>query len=158
MTTRRDILIGAGATAGSLLLPGTSLATPAMRDAEIAAITNGAPVRDGRVRLTIPELAENGLSVYTVIDVESPMTPDDYVKAVHILSEENPIARLLTAHFTPQMGIAKLSTNLRLADTQEVTALAEMSDGTFWRDVKKVVVTIAACIDGLADSDQDGEE
>ncbi len=147
MPTRRDLLIGAGAIA---LLPSPAAATPEQRDREITRLTGGgAPVSDdGRVTLTIPAVAENGLSVFTTVRVASPMTPGDYVKRIHILAERNPISRLLTWQLTPGLGLAKVSTNIRLAATQEVTALAEMSDGSFSQDRKTVVVTVAACIDG----------
>jgi sulfur-oxidizing protein SoxY len=93
-------------------------------------------------------VAENGLAVYTTIAVDSPMTRDDHVRAIHIVAEANPIARLVTFRLGPRTGEAKVSTNIRLAASQNVTALAELSDGTFWRDVKPVIVTLAACIDG----------
>jgi sulfur-oxidizing protein SoxY len=148
MPTRRTIIIGAGAAASLAMFPRAARATPEMRDKALAALTKGAPVKDGRVMLTIPPVAENGLSVYTTIAVESPMTEVDHVRAIHILSEKNPIAHLMTFHFGPRAGIAKVSTNIRLGASQQVTALAEMSDGSFWRSRKDVVVTIAACIDG----------
>lgn len=148
MTTRRRLLATSGAAAGLALLPPGARATTAMRDAAVHEITGGAPIRDEGVTLTIPGIAENGLSVYTTVTVDSPMTEADHVRAIHILSEKNPIARLLTFHLGPRAGVAKASTNIRLAASQEVTALVEMSDGTFRRDRKDVVVTIAACIDG----------
>jgi sulfur-oxidizing protein SoxY len=148
MPTRRDVIIGAGAVAAVAAMPRGALATPEMRDEAIAAITGGAPVKDGRVHLTIPGVAENGLSVYTTVAVESPMTEADHVKAIHIISEQNPIAHLMTFHLGPRSGVAKVATNMRMGTSQEVTALVEMSDGSFWRDRKKIVVTIAACIDG----------
>lgn len=148
MPTRRQIIVAAGLAGGLAVLPRSAPATPRMRDDAVAALTRGAAVRDGRVALTIPGLAENGLSVYTTVTVDSPMTAADHVRAIHILSEQNPIAHLLTFHLGPRAGIAKVSTNIRLAASQEVTALAEMSDGSFWRDRQHVVVTIAACIDG----------
>ena len=130
------------------VLPRLTPATTELRDRVLAELTGGAPVSNGRVTLTIPGVAENGLSVYTTVQVESPMTQADHVRAIHILAEKNPIAHLLTWHLTPRSGIAKVSTNIRLGASQEVTALAEMSDGSFWQDRKDVVVTIAACIDG----------
>lgn len=148
MQTRRQIIAGAGAAGALALLPHPVRATPELRDAALAELTGGAPVADGRVTLTIPGVAENGLSVYTTVAVDSPMTAADHVRAIHILSEQNPIARLYTVRLGPRAGLAKVSTNIRLAASQEVTALAEMSDGSFWRDRKTVVVTIAACIDG----------
>lgn len=148
MSSRRQTLhwLGGGALLG--VLPAPLLATPAMRDAAVAELTGGAPVLDEGVTLTIPAIAENGLSVYTTVAVDSPMTAEDHVRAIHILSAANPIARLVSFHLGPAAGVARVSTNIRLAASQRVTALAEMSDGTFRRDGKDVVVTLAACIDG----------
>jgi sulfur-oxidizing protein SoxY len=148
MPSRRGALLGAGAVGGLALLPRAASATTELRDEVLGDLTNGAAIRDGRVKLTIPGVAENGLSVYTIVEVESPMTEQDHVRSVHILAENNPIARLFTASFTPANGIARIATNIRLGGSQEVTALAEMSDGSFWQDRKPVIVTIAACIDG----------
>lgn len=148
MPTRRQIIVGAGVAGGLAFIPRGTLATPELRDKALKELTGGAPIGDGRVTLTIPKVAENGLSVYTTVAVESPMTDADHVRAIHILSEKNPIAHLLTWHLGPRAGVAKVSTNIRLAASQQVTALAEMSDGSFWRDRQNVVVTIAACIDG----------
>ena len=148
MPTRRQIIVGAGLAGGMTLLPRLGKATPQMRDDAVAALTEGAAIQDGRVTLTIPSVAENGLSVYTTVSVESPMTARDHVRAIHLLSERNPIAHLLTWHLGPRAGVAQVSTNIRLGASQQVTALVEMSDGSFWRDTKTVIVTIAACIDG----------
>jgi sulfur-oxidizing protein SoxY len=145
---RRGALTRLLAAGGLLLAPPRLAATTEMRDRAIAELTGGAPVRDGRVTLTIPAIAENGLSVYTTVVVDSPMTPEDHVRAIHILSEKNPIARLATFRLTPRSGIAQVSTNIRLAASQQVMALAEMSDGSFWQDRREVLVTLAACIDG----------
>jgi len=112
------------------------------------AVTKGASVSRGRVALSIPAIAENGLSVFTTIAVESPMSEADYVKAVHLFSEKNPVPRIASFYFTPAMAEAKISTNIRLAASQKVTAIAVMSDGSLWSDEKSIVVTIAACIDG----------
>ena len=149
MASRRQIIgYGLGTGLGLFIAPQQSRATPAMRDEAIAAITGGAPVQEGRVHLTIPAIAENGLSVYTTVAVDSPMTRADHVRAIHIIAEANPIARLVTFHLGPRAGVAKVSTNIRLAASQQITALAELSDGTYWRDDRSVVVTLAACIDG----------
>lgn len=148
MPSRRTALIGASAAGGLALLPRTASATTELRDQVLNELTKGAPIETGKVTLTLPGVAENGLSVYTIVEVESPMTEEDHVRTVHILAENNPIARLFTATFSPGSGIARIATNIRLGGSQEVTALAEMSDGSFWQDRKQVIVTIAACIDG----------
>ncbi len=148
MNRRRTIGYALAAGVAAFVAPCRARATPQMRDDVIAATTRGASIQDGRVVLTIPAIAENGLSVYTTVHVDSPMTEIDHVRAIHIIAQHNPIARLVTFNLSPRAGVAKVSTNIRLAASQEVTALAELSDGTFWRDVKSVIVTLAACIDG----------
>ena len=146
MLTRRQIL-EAGAFLGAGLAARPLHASPA-EDAAMEAVTKGASVSRGRVALSIPAIAENGLSVFTTITVESPMSEADYVKAIHLFSEKNPVPRIASFHFTPAMAEAKISTNIRLAASQKVTAIAVMSDGSLWSDEKSIVVTIAACIDG----------
>ena len=89
------------------------------------------------------------LSVSLAVTVDSPMTEADRVKAVHIFSEMNPVTTLVRFHVSPRAGRnPTLLTNIRLADSQRVTAVAAMSDGSFWSGDANVVVTIAACIDG----------
>jgi sulfur-oxidizing protein SoxY len=146
MLTRRQIL-GSGAGLAGLAFCGAAKASPAA-DAAIEAITKGAQVLRGRVKLDIPPIAENGFSVFTTVSADSPMTNADYVKAIHLVSEKNPVARIASFYFTPGIGEAKVSTNIRLSASQNVTAIAVMSDGSLWSDEKSVVVTIAACIDG----------
>lgn len=150
MPTRRDVMTGAAAlAAGAYLQPRKAWA--GAEDQLTAAIkekTNGAVPGKGRVSLSIPGIAENGLSVFTTVEVESPMTTDDHVKAIHLFAEKNPIAHVGSFRLGSRAGRAKVATNIRLAATQNVIALAEMSDGSFWFDQKNVIVTIAACIDG----------
>jgi sulfur-oxidizing protein SoxY len=140
-------LLEAAAGAAALSWAGPSSASQAADDA-LLAVTKGLPVNKGRVTLSIPAIAENGLSVFTTIAVESPMTDADYVKTIHIISEKNPVPIIASFFFTPSMAEAKVSTNIRLADSQKVTAIAIMSDGSIWSGEKNIVVAIAACIDG----------
>jgi sulfur-oxidizing protein SoxY len=146
LLTRRQILMGATVFAGVAGLR-PSRATPAA-DAAIKALTKDAPVRQGRVTLAMAPIAENGLSVFTTVSAESPMTETDYVKAIHLFSEKNPIPHIASFYFTPAMAEAKVSTNIRLATSQTVTAIAVMNDGSLWSGAANIVVTIAACIDG----------
>jgi sulfur-oxidizing protein SoxY len=157
MPTRRQVMTGSAAFAAASLLHGQAVLAdhegaehlPAGHvEAAIRQRTGGAQVNRGRVSLGIPQIAENGLAVFTTVDVESPMTTADHVKAIHLISEKNPIAQIASFRIGPRAGRAKVSTNIRLGGTQRVTALAEMSDGSFWADEKSVIVTIAACIDG----------
>ena len=100
---------------------------------------------DGKMLLDMPEIAENGNTVPFTVSVESPMTDADYVKAVHIVSTGNPQPGVATFHFTPQSGKASAASRLRLARTQDVIALAELSDGKVLQARKTVKVTIGGC-------------
>lgn len=105
----------------------------------------GEALLTGRVTLTIPEVAENGFSVPMSITVDSPMSDDDYVESVLVLAEENPNIRISTFRFTPASGDARVSTRMRLARTQDVLALARMSDGSYHQAVQHVRVTVGGC-------------
>lgn len=147
--TRREVTAGIAAVALVPLAPGSRAAVAGDQiSTALEKITGGVPVNDGRVKLEISSLAENGLSVPLTVSVDSPMTADDHVKTIHILSEKNPVTEVVKFNLSPRMGRAKVSTSIRMADTQRVVALAEMSDGSFWSDEAHVIVTLSACIDG----------
>jgi len=111
----------------------------------IAKIVGSNSIRDGRVKLIIPPLVESGNLVVLKLAVESPMTANDYVKAVHVIAEGNPLPNIFTAYFTPRSGRADLTTRVRLADSQRVWAIAQMSDGSFWQGYADTLVTLSAC-------------
>jgi len=122
-------------------------ATPAMmRDAVRTAIGE-APVTKGKVKLDLPPIVENGNSVPCTVTVESPMTATDYVKAIHVFNEKNPQPNVISVKLGPRAGRAAFTTRIRLADSQTVTAIAEMSDGSCWSDDVDVIVTLAACVE-----------
>jgi sulfur-oxidizing protein SoxY len=75
------------------------------------------------------------------------MTDANHVKAIHVFTEKNPQPNVVSFQLGPRAGTANLATRMRLADTQIVLAIAEMSDGTFWSDEVEVVVTLAACLE-----------
>jgi sulfur-oxidizing protein SoxY len=95
----------------------------------------------------VPPLIDNGNSVPLAVAVESPMTPSDYVKAIHVFTERNPLPNVVSVHLGPRAGRARLATRVRLADTQTVLAIAELSDGSYWTDSVQVVVTLSACLE-----------
>ncbi len=101
--------------------------------------------QDGRITLELPQIAENGNTVPLSIEVDSPMTAQDYCKAVHIFAEGNPRPDVASIHFTPACGRAVASTRMRLAKTQNVVAIAEMSDGSVYMTKAEVKVTIGGC-------------
>ena len=115
-------------------------------DATVAAITGGKAVADSsKIKLTVPEIAENGAVVPIKVNVESPMTEADYVKAIHILSTKNGNARCADVMLTTLNAKGYFATRIKLAGTQEVVALVELSNGTFIKASKSVKVTIGGC-------------
>lgn len=150
--SRRCVLLGAATLAAygltSLQAAATAFEDDGDADAAIKDVANGRIVKPGRVKLTLPELAENGNVVSLLVEVESPMTAADHVKTIHIIAEKNPLAIIARYHLGARSGRAKIQSNIRLATTQNVQALAEMSDGSIWSGVATVLVTLSACIDG----------
>jgi sulfur-oxidizing protein SoxY len=151
--SRRAVLAGAGAAGAvgafgfPLLIVRPAAATPDKMKAAIKEVVGEAPVKTGRVTLDIPPLVENGNTVAMTVTVESPMTPADHVKVVHVFNEKNPQPNVIDAHFGPRAARAAFSSRIRLADTQTLVAIAEMSDGSFWSDQVDVIVTLAACLE-----------
>jgi sulfur-oxidizing protein SoxY len=147
--TRRDVLIGGLAAGTACIIAVPARATPESMKAAIHTVVGEAPVRKGKVKLEVPSLVENGNTVSLAIEVESPMTATDYVKAIHVFNEKNPQPNILSAHIGPRAGRARVATRFRLADTQTVVAIAELSDGSFWSASADVIVTLAACLETL---------
>ena len=154
MTSRRAFLFLSSfllaQRASAQLSPNIAAQRKAALDEAMRKVTGGAPVRRGRVKLDLPPLIDNGNSVPLSVTVESPMTAADHVRAIHVYTEKNPQPNVLSARFTPRSGRAALSTRARIADSGAVTAIAQMSDGSFWSDSVQVIVTLSACLeDGL---------
>jgi sulfur-oxidizing protein SoxY len=148
--TRRRFLGLAGSAAAIGALPvAISVrpveATPETMASAIRTVTGGANVQSGKVKLDIPPLVENGNSVPMTVSVASPMTSSDYVKSIHVFNEKNPQPNLGNFYLKPSAGRAQVSTRVRMADTQKITAIARLSDGSLWSATAEVVVTLAAC-------------
>ena len=111
----------------------------------LSALLNGATPVEGKITLELPEIAENGNFVPLSVSIESPMTDESHVKAIHILSSANPVARVATFHLSPVNGIARVQSRMRLAKTQDVFAIAELSDGALAIGTATVKVTIGGC-------------
>jgi sulfur-oxidizing protein SoxY len=150
LPTRRHVAVGLASFGVALPCAGGNADAQAWNDiaSRIGKLVGNAPVRQGRVTLELPELAENGNLVPLTLKVDSPMTAADHVVSVHIFCERNPLATLLTVYLGPDAGEANVQANLRLATSQRVTAIAHMSDDTFWSGTARVQVGVAACVDG----------
>lgn len=144
---RQALAIGAGALTAAALGVGALPASAGTNDADevIKKFTGGKTPGTGKVKLDLPEIAENGNTVPMTVSVESPMTKDAYVQQVLVLADRNPRAGVVTFNFTPSSGVAEANTRIRLAETQNVIAIAKMSDGSFQTASKEVKVTIGGC-------------
>lgn len=146
--SRRQVLVtGLGAVAIALLPADAALATPDEMTAAMKEALGDAPIKPGRVNLELPSMAENGNSVFMTVTVDSPMTSADHVKSIYVFSEKNPSAIVVRFHLGPRAGRARVQTSIRLADTQRITAVARMSDGSLWSGTADVMVTVSACIE-----------
>ncbi|WP_428522900.1 thiosulfate oxidation carrier protein SoxY [Roseibium sp.] len=145
ITRRQALGLTAGAAAFLTFAPRISFAATPDTDAAIKAFTGGATPTEGTVSLDTPEIAENGNTVPVGVTVDSPMTSDSYVESVLILADGNPNPAVATFHFSAMSGAAEAKTRIRLAKTQNVIAVAKMSDGSTFMDTKEVKVTIGGC-------------
>jgi len=149
MITRRSfLLLGLLSTsARAQLPPNIAEIRKQALDEAIRKVVGNATVRVGRVKLDIPPLIDNGNTVPLSVEVESPMSAADHVKAIHVFTERNPQPYVLSAYLGPRAGRARIATRARIGDTGIVTAIAQMSDGSFWSDSVKVIVTLSACLE-----------
>ncbi len=145
-TSRREIL-AAGAGALALIVARPAWATPESMADAIKAFVGEAEVREGRVTLEIPPLVENGNSVPVTVKVDSPMTAQDHVKRIAVFNERNPQPNVALFYLNPRAGRALVSTRIRLGDSQNIVAIAQLSDGTFWSDKAELIVTLPACVE-----------
>ena len=143
--SRRQVLGYLSVAGASIALSNVSSAGPAEVDARINDITSGSAGDDTLIMLDLPEIAENGNAVKVAFDIDSPMTSDNYVRAVHILADGNPEPDVATFNFSPAMGACYASTRMRLSKTQNVHVVASFSDGSFGIASAMVKVTIGGC-------------
>ena len=154
---RRDFFkkLGSVAAVAAIATPAMSFAAEAPKPtgpnalsykAAMDAITGGKTAKTSdKVKLRVPEIAENGAVVPVTVEVDSPMTDADYVKSIHVLAAKNSNARCIDVHLTPANGKAMFSTRIKLGGTQEVTALIALSSGEFLIASQSVKVTIGGC-------------
>ena len=144
---RRVLLAATGLGAAALLAQFAAQpasATPEAAKALLQSLAKGEP-KEGRITIRAPEIAENGNAVPVTVAVDSPMTAQDYVKAIHVVADGNPNPGVASFMLTPLSGKAEVQLRIRMASTQKVIALAEMSDGSLWTLAREVKVTIGGC-------------
>lgn len=145
-TSRREVLTAGALSALALILaPQLAFADEAAVAAEVKKLLGDKTAAEGKIKLDVPEIAENGLVVPVNVEIDSPMTATDYVKAVHIFADGNPLPGVISYAFTPECGKASASARMRLARTQNIICVAEMSTGAFHMAKAQVKVTIGGC-------------
>ena len=148
---RREFLTGAvgvaAASVWAVASAGAAMAQEKALDADslIKSLLKDAKTVEAKVKLDLPEVAENGNTVPYTIEVESPNTEADFVRAVHIIATGNPQPLIATFHFTSLSGRAQATSRMRLGRSQDIVAIAEMSDGNFYSGRRSVKVTIGGC-------------
>ncbi|MEW5962578.1 MAG: thiosulfate oxidation carrier protein SoxY [Pseudomonadota bacterium] len=147
---RREFLVGASAAAAVATVVGDAhlaLAQdkPPTFDETMAKILGQAKAEEGKINIDLPEIAENGNTVPYSVTVDSPMTDADHVKAIHVLSTGNPSPTIASYRFSPASGKAAVSSRMRLAKTQDIVSIAELSNGKFLMGKRTVKVTIGGC-------------
>ena len=146
LATRRTVLAAIGG-AGLALAVRPAQATPETMKSAIRQVVGEAAVKPGRIKLDLPPLVENGNTVAMAVTVDSPMTANDHVKAIHVFTEKNPQPNIISVQLGPRAGKAEIQTRVRLADTQSVVAICELSDGSFWSHTVDVIITLGACLE-----------
>lgn len=124
-------------------------ATPDTLRAAIAEVTGGKPLREGKVKIDLPSLVENGNTVPLGVVADLPTAGAGRVVAIHVLNEKNPQPHVYSAALGPGIAEANVSTRIKLADSQKIVAIAETANGEFWTASADVIVTLAACIEDL---------
>jgi sulfur-oxidizing protein SoxY len=152
--TRRSFLLdtarlAAGAGLLTVIASRPSAATPAAMQEAIRNTVGEGALGQGRVKLGIQPLVENGNTVPITVTVESPMTEADHIKAIHVFNEKNPQPHVFNAWLGSRAGRAMVSTRIKLGDSQKIVAIAETSKGEFWTASADVIVTIAACVEDI---------
>lgn len=144
MNARRRTLALLAGTAG-LLIVRPAVATPQVLAEVLAQLFGARTVSSGKVALELPKLAENGAVVPVTVSVDSPMTEQEHVRRIHLFAEKNPQPRVLDVVLSPANGRARVSSRIRIADSQQILAIAELSDGSLWSTAVHVEITVAGC-------------
>lgn len=147
---RRQFAVAAAATAVLALVSGLPALAQEQPEAKpwetlVKKILGETKPVEGKLTIDMAEIAENGNTVPFTLSVDSPMTDKDYVKALHLISTANPRPEVVVFRFTPACGVAKAESRMRLVSTQDVIAIAELSDGKFLMARRPVKVTVGGC-------------
>ncbi|WP_322891107.1 MULTISPECIES: thiosulfate oxidation carrier protein SoxY [unclassified Yoonia] len=147
MTFERRTFIKGAASVALVLVSGVPLRADNHNDWQgwREQLLAGREVSDGTITLDLPAVAENGAQVPLTVKLDSPMTAEDHVTAIHIIATRNPAPQIGTFHLTPQMSRAEAMTRIRVAEEQEILVLAELSDGRVFEQTASIIVSVGGC-------------
>ena len=137
LTRRQTLALGAGAAA-AVVLPAAAWADDNGFGEVITAFTGGADVAEGGVEIGAPEIAENGNTVPVQVSA-------DGASSILLVAAGNPRPEVATVRFGKLAASSAASTRIRLAQTQDLGAVAKMPDGSFTQASRTVKVTIGGC-------------
>ena len=145
--SRRTILAGSCSAIACSLIPATAFElSSSMKSAVMEQFGTIPEIDNSQVKLNVPTINENGNSVPLTIDVDSPMTQENFIKRISLFSERNPIPGIIEFTLSPNSGIARVSTRVRLAGSQTLMAVAKSNNGKLIAGTAETIVTLAACI------------
>ena len=156
---RSCALTGAGLLGSAALLRGDELhalerltgdpGDPEVPNQQIAKILKDLfgdrPIRRGNLSLDMPLVAEDGRIVPVIIESDLPMTPERYVKAVHLIVDHNPDPHVAAYYLTPALGSLAIQTRIKMKRTTWVRAICETSTGEVWANYAHVNVSLNGC-------------
>lgn len=134
---RRKLIERAAWGAGLSMLSPALMAQTVAADAPVSpAVTKlvedfakGAKLQSEGLKLDLPVLGDNPASVPVKVSVTLPISERSYCEELIVIAESNPQPLASTFHFTPYMSTAEAAIRLRLIASQNIRALARMSDG-----------------------------
>ena len=144
-------LLGAAAVTGALAVPAPApaqtLGVQETVDGAMKRLFGSRPIKDGGslVKFEVPIIAENGAVVPVSVEVNSPMTAASYVKHIFVIADKNRIPIITRLALSPEAGQAYMGANIRLGESGDVRAIAELSDGTLLQVKREVKVTVGGC-------------
>ncbi|MBI5132715.1 MAG: sulfur oxidation protein SoxY [Rhodopseudomonas palustris] len=143
---RRDMLVAAAVGFVASIIPLAKATTSDDVDAAIRDLIGNATPRDGGISLQVPETAENGAVVPVTVVVDSPMTAEHHVRAIHLIATRNPTPGIASFRLSPASGKAEVAMRIRLAEKQTLLVFAEHSDGTVNRAAVEIKVSVGGCL------------
>jgi sulfur-oxidizing protein SoxY len=157
--SRREVLQALGVLGAAVVAGGPTMkahaqvqGAPALGAQEsvedgLKRVFGGRAMKDGVgvVKLDVPLIAENGAVVPVSVEVSSPMTAASHVKHIYVVADRNRIPIVTRVALTPEAGQAYMGENIRLGETGDVRAIAELSDGTLLQVKREVKVTVGGC-------------